>query len=335
MTTTPVSCLTDTSSCLNGTITPAYSSVALGNYCIPVSSNLEGILDLNSFERWAFDIREGWVVLVVSLFVAIFLSFMFLLVVRWCAVPLIWLSIFLLISSTLTVGILFILEARGVTVSSFISSNLPALTFDALLTLGIYLIVTALFLTLLVICLRSRIMMGANAVKLGSLFIFENCMTTMLPITFGCLILLALVGLITGGISLYSDGQLSFPNNRAVPEIHLSGGQIALIIFFIFAGLWTVFFLNGCNNFLLCSAVAIWYYSHSGGSTGAPCCDSFWRLLRYHWGSVALSSMLNSSLFVLKVLANILSFDVDEDDSSMVSCCLSCLNYFFCLFRVY
>ena len=80
--TSPVTCLTDSSSCLTGTITPAYPSVALGIYCIPVSSNLEGILDFNSFEQWAFDIREGWVILVISLFAAIFFSFMFLLLVR-------------------------------------------------------------------------------------------------------------------------------------------------------------------------------------------------------------------------------------------------------------
>ena len=135
-------------------------------------------------------------------------------------------------------------------------------------------------------------------------------MTTILPIVFGCLVLIALVGLLTGAISLYSDGQFTFPNNSAIPDINLSGGQIALIVFFIFSGVWLVFFLNGCNNFLLSSAVAIWYYSHSTGSTGAPCCDSLWRLLRFHWGSVALSSMLNGSLFVLKVLANILSFEV-------------------------
>ena len=59
--------------------------------------------------------------------------------------------------------------------------------------------------------------MGANAVKLGSLFITENCCLVMLPIFQGFLIILTLIALLAGGFSIYSDGSFSFPNNAAVP----------------------------------------------------------------------------------------------------------------------
>ena len=293
------------------------------------------LLNFNSFEQWAFDLREGWAVLVVSLFTAIFLSFMFLLLVRCCALPLIWITILLLVGSLLTIGIFFILEARGVTVSDFISNNLSSLTFDALLTLGVYLIVSAFLLLLLAICLRSRIELGANAVKLGSLFIFENCCVTMLPIFQAALVVLTLIALVAGGLSLYSWGHLSFPNNAAIPEVSLSPGQVAMMVFYIWAGIWLVFFFFGANTFMLSSSVCIWYFNSVSGSGGAPCCDSLWRLLRFHSGSVAFASLLTGIFFVVKILANIFSFDSGDEDDGLVACCLKCLNFLFCIFKVY
>ena len=160
-------------------------------------------------------------------------------------------------------------------------------------------------------------------------------MLVILPITQGFVIILNLVMLLTGAVSLYADGTFSFPNNSAIADVSLSNGQVALAFFFIGSGIWTLFFLHGCNNFILSSATAVWYFFNSNGNAGSPCCDSLWRLLRYHLGSVALASILNGLLFIVKIIANVLSFDSHEDDSSVVTCFLKCLNCIFCAFRMY
>ena len=98
---------------------------------------------------------------------------------------------------------------------------MSSVTYDSLLTVGIYLIVISVLLTLLVICLRSRIEIGANAVKLGSLFLLENCSLIVLPISQAFLMMLTLFGLIAGAASLYSDGNFAFPNNAAFPQVSL------------------------------------------------------------------------------------------------------------------
>lgn len=108
-----------------------------------------------------------------------------------------------------------------------------------------------------------------------------------------------------------------------------------MVVFFMVGGVWLVFFFHGCNHFMLCSAVSIWYFNQVGQNGGAPCCDSLWRLSRFHSGSVAITALLNGLLFVFKILAAIFSFDARDDDSALVSCCLKCLNFLFCLFRWY
>ena len=84
---------------------------------------------------------------------------------------------------------------------------------------------------------------------------------------------------------------------------------------------------------MVCSAVSIWYFNHVNGSVGAPCCDSLWRLLRFHSGSVAFCSLLNGLFFLVKILAHIFSFDSGDEDTGCVACCLKCLNFLFCIFK--
>ncbi|MCB0371069.1 MAG: hypothetical protein KDD45_17035 [Bdellovibrionales bacterium] len=192
-------------------------------------------------------------------------------------------------------------------------------------------------LALLAICLRSRISMGAKAVELGSMFLLANCFLVILPITQGILIILAFAGLVAGGVSLYSLGDFSFPNHAALPDIYLQGGEVAMFVVFLIVGLWLIFFFHGCNHFMLGSAVSVWYFSNvqGGDSGGSPCGDSLWRLVRYHCGTVLFASFFNGFFFIVKFLANLFSFEVKDDDGALVACCLRCLNFLFCIFKVY
>jgi len=306
-------CLADLVNCIGGTFTPTYTSFSLDHYCIPntIGSdiNLEVIFNFNSYEKWAYDLREGWVVLLVAVLAAIVLSLMFFVFVRLCTGPIIWLSIIVAVLGMLTVGIFFLLQAKGIVVSDFISQNLDSFSYDTLIIAGSCLIVGSVLLALLAICLRSRIAMGAKAVELGSMFLLSNCYLVILPITQGILIVFSLAGLIAGAIGLYSLGDPSYPNNAAFPDIAVSGGGIAAIVVFLVVGLWLIFFFHGCNHYMLCSSVSVWYFNNVNGEGGSPCSDSIWRLCRYHTGTVVFASLFNGFFFVIKLLANLFSFD--------------------------
>jgi len=119
---------------------------------------------LDSIGTWIYDLQTGWAVLVAAAGAAIVLSIIFFLFVRCCAGPIIWLAIIILIGGMITVGVFFILEAKGVTVPDFIASSLSTISYDTLIIVGSSLIGGAVLVLLIVICLRSRISMGAKAV---------------------------------------------------------------------------------------------------------------------------------------------------------------------------
>ena len=100
------------------------------------------------------------------------LSVFYFLVVRCCAGPMVWLAIIVFIGGMTTIGVFFILQAKGITVSAFISENLPIASQNTLIVVGSSLLGASVLVLLLVICMKSRIAMGAKAVELGSIFLF-------------------------------------------------------------------------------------------------------------------------------------------------------------------
>lgn len=158
----------------------------------------------------------------------------------------------------------------------------------------------------------------------------------LLPITQAIFVIAAIAGTIIGGAFLYSMGDLSFGTGDSFPTVHLSTGLIIMIAFCLFGGLWTMFYFNGCNKFIMSSAVSIWFFnSPSMGDENSPFCDSLGRLVRFHSGSVAIVSLIHGILFALKVLCNIFSFSSQDDDNGLVKACLTCLNFIFCIFKMY
>lgn len=152
----------------------------------------------------------------------------------------------------------------------------------------------------------------------------------ILPVTQALLIFGAIAALIIGAGYIYSTGTMNLGNNSAFAVFDPQVEQIVMLSFYLAASLWVIFFFHGCNHFVLSSAVSIWYFGD-----GNSCCDSVWRLVRYHMGSVAFTSLINGVFFLIKIITNIFSFDVKDDDGALISCCLKCLNALFCIFRIF
>jgi len=84
----------------------------------------------------------------------------------------------------------------------------------------------------------------------------------ILPITQAIFVAGTIGGTIIGGIYLYSLGDISFPKADAFATISLTVSQIVMISFFLASGLWSMFFFHGCNHFMLCSSVSVWYFNN-------------------------------------------------------------------------
>lgn len=231
-------------------------------------------------------------------------------------------------------GILFILQAKGISISSYVSGSISTLSYNSLIIIGSGFIVVGALLALIVICMRSRIALGSKAVELAAMFLLENCCVIVLPMTQAVFIAAGLAVVIAGSIYLYSLGSFTFPGNIAFPVITMPPENVVILVLFLVGGFWLIFYFHGCNHFTLCSAVSIWYFNNeSPHDLGAPFCDSLYRLTRFHSGSVAITSLVNGVFYILKIIAHILSFKAGKDDHGCTLVCIKILSCVFCIFQ--
>ena len=66
------------------------------------------------------------------------------------------------------------------------------------------------------------------------------------------------------------------------------------------------------------SGAAIWYYQQD-----SPLCTSFYRLLRYHTGSLAFASLLFGVLFILRLIAKFFHLRNEESENKCINVCIS------------
>lgn len=176
--TTSIPCLTDGIFCNSSILQAAntYPTTEFQNYCVPNANvnnqDISQILNTNVYSAWAVDLRQGYLVLIGAAVAAMIASLVFLLFIRCCSKVLIWSSIFVCVTGMELVGILFILEAKGINISSFVSDNLSTLSYNSLIIIGSGFIGGGVFITLIAICLRSRINLGSKSVELGAIFLF-------------------------------------------------------------------------------------------------------------------------------------------------------------------
>lgn len=168
--TTTVTCLPDGVNCFstNPTITASYATTSFLNYCVPTftvnNQDISQAFNSNAFTAWAVDLQRGWMVLVGAAVIAMVASLLFLLVIRCCSGGIIWISIFICIVGLELVGILFILQAKGISINQFVTDNISTISYNSLIIIGSGFIVGGVLFALIVACLRSRIALGSKSV---------------------------------------------------------------------------------------------------------------------------------------------------------------------------
>ena len=162
-----VQCLPDGVNCLNGTYTTSYSTAPIEYFCLPNLAADFGINDFfgyNVYSLWAFNLNHGWPILIAAAVCTMGASLLFLILINCCTGILIWIFITIAFGGSLAVGILFILQAKGVHLSKYISITLSGLSSTTLIWIGSILIAVSVLLLLMCICLRKRIELGVKAV---------------------------------------------------------------------------------------------------------------------------------------------------------------------------
>lgn len=70
----------------------------------------------------------------------------------------------------------------------------------------------------------------------------------------------------------------------------------------LFAFLWFVQFLLGCQDFVIAGSVSKWFFTRNKNKLSFPVIRSFAHLIRYHLGSVSLGSLVNAIVQMIQIV---------------------------------
>ena len=284
---------------------------------------------------------QNWQILLGGFALAIIVSYVVIFLMRCCTGVLVWLCILGVI--VFTIGLGFILAYSGGLFGStnvqYFGYTMPKINgnaqylryyaYAAWVGGGLFLLVT--------LCCCGRIRLAVAVCKCTGAFILEVCSVMTVPIFMA----LATVGLwvICALCMIWLVSSTPFIANGDIFTSIADYRDNSLIRFyyFVFGTLWCNAFVQAVTTFVIASACCMWYYSHGPAQDlHFPVLRSYFRVFRYHLGSLAFGALLLAIVQFIQFMFEILKKQLEssgaannrlvEYTTSCTRCCLACLE---------
>ncbi|KAJ3438227.1 ctl-like protein [Anaeramoeba flamelloides] len=290
------------------------------------------------------DLIQGWYVLLVSIFIAVALSFLWLLVIRKFARFMVFFTIFFYFVMLGLVTWYFWHQAEE---SDNIADDkkMDTDTTNAkVFRIFFYIMFAVIVLSLCaLVFLRKKILLAIAVIKEASKAVSDIPMVVFFPlISFGMLLVLY-VWWVPVSMFLMSSGK-----PRLVTEVPATGDPYLVLdykneksinylgIYHFFGLLWTNAFIVALTQGTIAGAIASWYWTRDKSNIpGSPVKESFLRNCKYHLGSYAFGSLIIAIIQLLRVILEYTERQMKKASGEnkfvkylfyAMRCCLKCME---------
>eukprot|EP00039_Didymoeca_costata_P016944 m.308853 g.308853 ORF g.308853 m.308853 type:complete len:692 (+) comp16473_c0_seq23:194-2269(+) len=128
-----------------------------------------------------------------------------------------------------------------------------------------------------------------------------------------------------------SEGFYRDENHQITTE--LSEEMQIKLAYMVLAFFWLIQMIVAMEEFIVASTIVIWYLQH-GHTDGFPLMESIWRLFRYHFGSLALGSLIIALIQFGRTILEYIEYKSKDEigDNKCIKFmfkCLACLLFIF------
>ncbi|XVF04195.1 hypothetical protein REPUB_Repub05bG0061400 [Reevesia pubescens] len=275
-------------------------------------------------KRYMADIGKAWPVLIVcGGLLPLFLSVIWLLMIRYFVAAMPWFTVALFNILIITVTMFYYLKAGWIgndAISPIIGEHDPYIhvfgrELNHLRAVAILMTSVMVVSILTSIAIVRRILMATSVLKVAAKVIGEVQALIIFPIIPYVILAIFYMFWISAGLHLFSSGQVVQNNcntnccaydlvSKKVNcdrccgySIHYTPHIAVAIFFHLFGCYWATQFFIACSSTVIAGSVASYYWAHGETSpeiSFLPVFASMKRLIRYSLGSVALGSLIVS-----------------------------------------
>ncbi|XP_046396983.1 choline transporter-like protein 1 isoform X2 [Ischnura elegans] len=295
------------------------------NRCIP-KKNVEqidsffsrtGIADF--FQEVSEDIDLCWQELIYLCLIALGLSGVMLLLLRFAAGIVVYLVIIIVavlsIAGTITLWILWnknrkqqIKTANGTTETTYIpTGNVEQRLDSSYLAYAIISTIITLIILLILVVMRKRIELVVLMFKEAGTALHSMPGLLAQPlVTYACIAVTVWLWLY---VALWVESAGTLTKVSSSSYRFLKDNTMKFTRWYNLMGFfWISQFIFGCQNMVIAGATTTWFFNANKDQLNSPIKEGIWRLIRYHLGSVALGSLLVAIVMLARVMAWLLRY---------------------------
>ncbi|XP_057771812.1 choline transporter protein 1 isoform X2 [Salvia miltiorrhiza] len=287
-------------------------------------------------KRYVADVGKSWpVLLVCGGFLPLFLSIIWLLMIRHFVAGMPWITVVVFNVLMVSVTMFYYLKAGWIgsdAISPIIGEHDPyyrvsARELNHLHAAAVFMTILMIVAFLSSIAIVRRILMATSVLKVAAKVIGEVQALIIFPVIPYAMLAIFFMFWLSAALHLFSSGSVQQNdcganccaynlkekrlscNSCCGYSIHYTSHITAAILFHLFGGYWATQFFKACSSTVIAGSVASYYWARGETSPEVPFLpvfSSMKRLLRYSLGSVALGSLIVSSVesmrFILEAL---------------------------------
>ena len=186
--------------------------------------------------------------------------------------------------------------------------------------------------------------MSIRIIEVAADFVADTKRALLIPVLFFFIAIAWTFAWLYGYICVTSVGVIT-PSSYQLQtkSIDYGAGTANMLWIMIFGYFWIIAFILSCNEFVIVCAAASWYFSDKTieDSDGIPGDADVWKgffwIPRYHFGSIALGSLLIAVVWMIRFIFEYVAKKVQDASGNnaftrgllcCIRCCLDCFDRF-------
>ena len=179
------------------------------------------------------------------------------------------------------------------------------------------------FLFIIIMC--NRIRLAVSMIKVTSKYIHKNCCIIIVPLFFFLLIVVWLAYWIIMLVFLYTSGEFDKEGSKIMASFKMDDKLVYCFWFHIFALFYITSIILAYSQFVYASSACIWYFTAEKGTEDHPIAKSFYRGIRYHFGSLCFGATIIAVIRFIMFFLEYIKKKVEATSSNKAGKILKCL----------
>lgn len=289
-----------------------YQTKALfGRVCMPTGPDVAYLLsnvgsafgtESQNIEKYIADVKVAWGTILGSMGFAFIVALVYMVVIRYFAGLITWLSIIAFFASIIILAILLLNKGNEKIDEGAVSGDSDTTnTGKALKYIGYVVFGFAALCLIIFLCIFRKIQQAIAIIKSAALFVAEVKSVFFVPPIISLLNMIFIAWWIITFVYVYSVGDIQGSSNGPFASVKWSKNVRYMLAYNIFGGLWINAFFGALIQFVIATACALWYFNKPN-EPHRPVYTGLVRGMTNHFGSLAFGALILAIVQFVRIM---------------------------------